>query len=82
MHENSAKNMKCIAAGSGTFTYSQDQYAGNLVCSGTPETKVYIINTCAQDIPPTLYAKMTNNLCCASPTTCANGTSTATKAYP
>ena len=81
MHENSAMNIKCIDTGIGTYSFSFDQYAGTLVCSGTGTTKVYQLNICQQDIPIILYAKMTNNACCANPTTCAAGVSGASL-YP
>eukprot|EP00976_Prorocentrum_cordatum_P024858 505819-Prorocentrum_minimum.AAC.1 len=62
-HLNSAKGIKCNS--DGTFQYTQ--YAGNLDCSVGGVTKTYTLNECKQDIPPTLYGKMTNNACCVNP---------------
>jgi hypothetical protein len=57
-HDNSAKNMRCNEDGSFTF----DQYAGNLVCSGSPVTKT-MSSECEQDIPPSLYSKQIGAAC-------------------
>ena len=50
--------MKCNDDGSFTF----DQYAGNLDCSGSKVTKT-IGAECEQDIPPTLYSKQIGEAC-------------------
>jgi len=61
-HDNSAKNMRCN--GDGTFSF--DQYAGNLVCNGSPVTKTYASGRCDQDVPPTLYTIGHDLTCCVS----------------
>ncbi len=62
-HLNSAKNIRCNADGSFSF----DQHAGNLTCSGTGKTKVYRLDRCDQDTPPSLFTKAVDLGCCATP---------------
>ena len=62
-HNNSASNIQCN--GDGTFSFVQ--FAGNLECGGTGVLKTYRPNTCARDIPPTLFAIPTDLACCSAP---------------
>ena len=62
-HNNSASNIQCN--GDGTFSFVQ--FAGNLNCSGTGVPKTFTPNTCAQDIPPTLYSLPVDLACCSAP---------------
>jgi hypothetical protein len=66
-HDNSANTIRCNADGSFSFT----QFAGNLNCSGTGTVKTYRLNTCAQDIPPTLYTVADDLSCCSAPDSAA-----------
>lgn len=66
-HDNSANSIVCN--GDGTFSFVQ--FAGNLTCSGNGQPKTYRPNTCAQDIPPTLFSIPTNLACCSAPTSTA-----------
>ena len=65
LHENSAKNITCNPDGSFSFT----QYAGSLTCEGGSGgvTKTYTLNSCEQDIPPTLYTRAIDLICCTAP---------------
>eukprot|EP00551_Chaetoceros_affinis_P017134 CAMPEP_0203712590 /NCGR_PEP_ID=MMETSP0091-20130426/70115_1 /ASSEMBLY_ACC=CAM_ASM_001089 /TAXON_ID=426623 /ORGANISM="Chaetoceros affinis, Strain CCMP159" /LENGTH=275 /DNA_ID=CAMNT_0050590571 /DNA_START=626 /DNA_END=1453 /DNA_ORIENTATION=- len=63
IHLNSASGMKCIDED--TFTF--DQYAGSLDCTGTAVTKTIHFDTCEQDRPPVLYSKGINFECCKNP---------------
>ena len=63
IHENSAKNIQCHPDGSFSF----EQYAGNIDCAGTGVLKTYTLNTCEQDIPPSLYTMAIDLTCCEDP---------------
>ncbi len=63
-HFNSAKNIRCNEDGSFSF----DQYPGTLNCEGTGRTKVYKLNQCEQDTPPSLYTMAVDLTCCLNPT--------------
>jgi hypothetical protein len=63
-HLNSANNIRCNADGSFSF----DQFADTLTCQGTATTKVYALDTCERDIPPTLYTMAVDLTCCLDPT--------------
>ena len=65
LHENSANNIRCNADGTFTFT----QFAGTLTCEGGREgvVKTYALNSCEQDIPPTLFTKAIDLTCCINP---------------
>lgn len=67
LHDNSANNIRCN--GDGSFSF--DQYAGNLSCSGTPTTKTFVPGKCQQDRPPTLYSIPVDMSCCSAPGTSA-----------
>ena len=71
-HQNSAKDIRCNPDGTFQFT----QYAGNLTCQGNGVTKVYALDVCEQDIPPTLYTVATDLACCLDPQSpeCTTGT--------
>ena len=62
-HDNSASNIRCN--GDGTFSF--DQYAGNLTCSGTGVRKIFTPNSCQQDIPPSLFSVPVDLTCCTAP---------------
>lgn len=66
-HNNSASNIQCN--GDGTFSFVQ--FAGNLECRGTGVLKTYKPNTCARDIPPTLFSIPTDLACCSAPESAA-----------
>mmetsp|Transcript_37154 Transcript_37154/g.116950 ORF Transcript_37154/g.116950 Transcript_37154/m.116950 type:complete len:112 (+) Transcript_37154:429-764(+) len=51
---------RCNADGS--FTY--DQYAGNLECSGQAVTKTFHKDVCEPDVPPTIHSKPVDISCC------------------
>ena len=61
-HLNSAKNIRC---GSGGTSFVYDQYAGNLDCSGTAESKTYS-KTCTVGVPSTIYDLAVNLECCGA----------------
>lgn len=63
LHQNSAKDIRCNPDGTFQFT----QYAGNLTCQGDGVTKVYALDVCEQDIPPSLYTVATDLSCCLDP---------------
>ena len=63
LHENSAKDIRCNPDGTFQFT----QYAGNLTCQGDGVTKIYSLDVCEQDIPPSLYTVATDLSCCLDP---------------
>jgi hypothetical protein len=63
-HFNSANNILCNEDGSFSF----DQYPGNLDCEGTGRTKVYVLDQCEQDTPPSLYTVAVDLTCCLNPT--------------
>ena len=65
LHKNSANNISCNPDGTFSFT----QYAGSLTCEGGSGgvTKTYALNSCGQDIPPTLYTKAIDLTCCTYP---------------
>ena len=65
-HLNSAANITCHEDGSFSF----EQYAGNLDCSGEGVLKTYYPDECEQDIPPTLYTVAVDLSCCADPDAC------------
>lgn len=62
-HLNSASGIRCNEDGSFQFT----QFAGNLDCSGSGVTKVYVLNMCTQDIPPRLHTLAFDLTCCSEP---------------
>ncbi len=60
-HLNSAKNIRCTDAN----TFSYDQYAGNLDCTGSGVAKEFS-RTCKQGFPPRLYDLAVNLECCGA----------------
>lgn len=67
-HYNSASAISCNSDGSFSF----DQYAGNLDCSGTAVTKNFYADECEQDIPPSLYTVAIDLSCCDDPNSCSS----------
>ena len=67
IHENSANEITCHPDGSFSFK----QYAGNVDCEGTGVLKTYTLNTCEQDIPPSLYTMAIDLSCCEDPDSAA-----------
>ena len=62
-HQNSASAIQCNEDGSFSF----NQYAGNLTCSGDGVSKTFYLDVCEQDIPPVLYSIGTDLACCLAP---------------
>jgi hypothetical protein len=62
-HDNSANDIRCN--GDGTFQFTQ--FAGNLTCDGSGVTKVYALDECEQDTPPSLYTVALDLTCCSDP---------------
>jgi hypothetical protein len=62
-HDNSANDIKCNPDGSFSFV----QFAGGLDCSGSGVLKTYEVNSCKQDIPPSLYTIAFDLTCCSAP---------------
>lgn len=67
LHNNSANKIACNADGSFSF----EQHAGNLDCSGTGTPKSYKLNACTQDTPPSLYTIAVDLTCCTDPNAAA-----------